>query len=85
MTQANAVMQQPATGSKQGLFRESDGKLSMMRLVFFLWSIGGFVAWILSILKHGTMQDVPQGLAAIIATLAAGKAAQKFAEVRRRA
>jgi hypothetical protein len=56
----------------------------MMRVLFFVWGFGGFLAWAYAVIKNGTMQDVPQGLAAIIATLAAGKAAQKFAEVRQR-
>jgi hypothetical protein len=63
-----------------GLFAEQTGKPSMMRLVFFLWAIGGFVVWALVSLKTWTVQSLPESFAAIVAALAAGKAAQKFAE-----
>lgn len=62
------------------IFEDKSDKPSMMRVVFFIWALGGFVVWAYTSLKTGTVQTLPDGFAVIIAALAAGKAAQTFAE-----
>jgi hypothetical protein len=62
------------------LWKERDGKPSMTRLLLFLWAGGTFVLWACLSLRTGELQDLPDAIAAIVATLAAGKAAQRFAE-----
>jgi len=62
------------------LFRDPRNKPSMMRVALFLWAVGGFIVWTVASIGSHTVQAFPESIAAIIATLAAGKAAQSFAE-----
>jgi hypothetical protein len=69
----------PFTG-KYGIWKEADGKPSMVRVLLFIWAVGTFVLWAFLSCRSGVLQDLPDSIAAIVATLAAGKAAQRFAE-----
>ena len=64
------------------LFREEaeKGKPSLMRLLFVVLTVGVLVVWVSTSLQMGQMQDLPNSVAAIIASLAGGKAVQRFAE-----
>jgi len=35
----------PRTERKRGMFRESDGKISAIRILMLLWGIGLFIVW----------------------------------------
>jgi len=65
---------------KTNFLQEDNGNFSATRLAFLLWIIGALVAWIITSLKSGNLQAIPESVAAIIGILMTGKVAQKFGE-----
>ena len=61
-----------------------NGKVSMIRVVFFAYALIVLVVWVWVSLKTHTIQDLPDSITAIIATLVVGKSVQSFAERERR-
>lgn len=64
------------------LLAEADGKGSTMRIVFLLWAAIALFTWLILSIKNGQVEEFPASIAGIIAALAVGKAAQRFAESR---
>ena len=62
------------------LLEEDNGNFSSTRLAFLLWVIGALLVWIITSLKTGTIQSIPESVAAIVGILMTGKVTQKFGE-----
>ena len=60
--------------------QEDNGGLSANRLAFLLWIVGVLVVWVITSIKSGSLQVIPESVAVIIGILMTGKVAQKFGE-----
>lgn len=61
-------------------FQEANGSFSSSRLAFLLWAIGTLVVWILTSVKAGALQPIPESALMILGMLMTGKVVQKWAE-----
>jgi hypothetical protein len=62
------------------LRERAGGKLSAIRIVFVLWAVVALFTWVGLSIVNGEVEPFPNSLAAIIGSLAIGKAGQRFAE-----
>lgn len=60
-----------------GIFKETSGQWSAVRIAFVAWSIGAFMLYANVALQSGSMPPIPVELTAIISLLGAGKVIQK--------
>ena len=64
-----------------GFFHDTDGGLSMMRMLTFLVVVAIVVVWAIMCFIKGDLLDIPGGVLGVLITALAGKFLQKGVEV----
>lgn len=59
---------------------DDTAKLSITRLVFFVWAIGVLVVWIRASWKCDALASIPDPVIYLLGILMTGKVVQRFAE-----
>ena len=62
------------------VLRESNGRLSSMRIMAMIWVLGLTIAFTMISIQKGELIEIPWSLVAVTTALVTGKAVQKFAE-----
>lgn len=61
-------------------FKDGDGQLSAMRLVFITWGLGTFIVWAILCGFSGSLMNVPVSIVEIMALSLGSKIAQSYIE-----
>lgn len=60
--------------------QEDSGDFSASRLAFLLWIVGVLVVWLITSVKSGSLNEIPDSVATVMGILMTGKVVQKFGE-----
>jgi len=78
-----AVLEAERTGGDMEFLKDSFGQSSSLRLVYVGWAAVVGIGWLISTIKTGQIQPLPEGTWEVMGVLTGGKAIQKFAEERK--
>ena len=60
--------------------QEENGKLSVTRLMFFLWGLGVLAVWIFACVSSKTIHPIDSTVITLIGVFLTGKVVQRFGE-----
>ena len=60
--------------------QEDNGGFSASRLAFLLWIVGVLMVWLMTSVKSGSLQEIPDSVATVMGILMTGKVVQKCGE-----